>query len=283
MVDSVKILRRSDCFMNSSIASQPAPWEPDAFQACLDRAERLLLMLDYDGTLAPFVADRNQAWPFPGVLPRLKALQGRDVCRLVIVTGRTVADMPRLLALDPLPEIWGCHGWERRLTDGRLLHPPLPDAWSSALNQAARIDFGLPPDRVERKPFTVAVHWRGLDESLVRRSEPLVRDRFEDIAAAAGLELHAFDGGIELRCPGRTKGTAVADLLTEEDGALALYLGDDLTDEDAFAALGDRGIGLLVRQQVRPSQARWWLRPPEQLLGCLDLLVEWCHGREARA
>ncbi|GAB4555989.1 MAG: trehalose-phosphatase [Geothermobacteraceae bacterium] len=241
-------------------------------------------MLDYDGTLAPFVADRDQALPYEGVLPRLRALQAASACRLVVVTGRTVSDMPRLLSLDPLPEIWGCHGWERRLPNGRTTSPELPTGWRTALDQAAAVsDIGLPPDRVEHKPFTVAVHWRGLDENLVRRCEPMVRQRFEDFAAASGLELHDFDGGLELRCPGRTKGTVVTELLAEEADALPLYLGDDLTDEDAFAALGDGGVGILVRGQVRASAARWWLRPPEQLYECLDLLVEWCHGREIDA
>jgi trehalose-6-phosphatase len=48
------------------------------------------------------------------------------------------------------------------------------------------------------------------------------------------------------------------------------YLGDDLTDEDAFAAVGDRGLSFLVRGEARASNARYWLRPPEELLEFLD-------------
>jgi trehalose-6-phosphatase len=74
-----------------------------------------------------------------------------------------------------------------------------------------------------------------------------------------------FDGGVELRA-GRNKGDAVLQLLTELPGdSPVAYLGDDSTDEDAFQALGARGLGVLVRQQWAPSSAQLWLRPPTEL------------------
>jgi trehalose-phosphatase len=103
-------------------------------------------------------------------------------------------------------------------------------------------------------------------------------DAWTPIGREAGLVLHPFDGGLELRAKGWDKGDAVrAVLATEPAGAAAAYLGDDLTDEDAFAALDTlaaegrvRGIGVLVRGERRPTRASAWLRPPEQLLGFLD-------------
>ena len=58
------------------------------------------------------------------------------------------------------------------------------------------------------------------------------------------------------------------------------YLGDDLTDEDAFAAIGDRGFSILVRTEVRESFARFWLRPPEELLGFLD---QWIAAAQSQS
>jgi trehalose-phosphatase len=85
-----------------------------------------------------------------------------------------------------------------------------------------------------------------------------------------------FDGGLELRSIDRTKGTAVAEMLEQEpDGIMAAYLGDDLTDEDAFVAVGDRGYSILVRNEVRPSCAQFWLCPPAELLKFLD---DWIAG-----
>ncbi len=89
------------------------------------------------------------------------------------------------------------------------------------------------------------------------------------------LHLLAFDGGLELRSTDRNKGTVVGHLLmTEPAGIPAAYLGDDLTDEDAFAAIGTRGLSLLVRSEARASRARFWLRPPEELLDFLDSWIE---------
>ena len=88
-----------------------------------------------------------------------------------------------------------------------------------------------------------------------------------------GLHLLPFDGGLELRSTDRTKGTAVTQILAQEPAALPVaYLGDDLTDEDAFAAIGNQGYSILVRSEVRESAARFWLRPPQELLEFLD---EW--------
>ena len=78
------------------------------------------LLLDYDGTLAPFMPSYDQAVPFPGVRERLRGLQSAAGARTVLVTGRPCLDALRFLDLDPAPEIWGCHGGERRLPSGRV-------------------------------------------------------------------------------------------------------------------------------------------------------------------
>ncbi len=95
------------------------------------------------------------------------------------------------------------------------------------------------------------------------------------------MHLLPFDGGLELRPTDRTKGTAVGQILAEEPATVpAAYLGDDLTDEDAFAAVGNRGFSILVRTEVRASCARFWLRPPEELLEFLDA---WIAGSQGQA
>jgi trehalose-6-phosphatase len=87
------------------------------------------------------------------------------------------------------------------------------------------------------------------------------------------------DGGIELRLSGRTKGDAVTTALAESGpGTAAAYLGDDLTDEDAFHAIAGKGLGVLVRDERRPSAASAWIRPPE---GIIDFLERWQHARES--
>jgi trehalose-phosphatase len=114
------------------------------------------------------------------------------------------------------------------------------------------------------------VHWRGLSESDTSEVRECAGALWRPLAESAGLELREFDGGLELRIPGRDKGCVVDAILAEEPaGVFAAHLGDDLTDEDAFRALGSRGLSILVRSEPRASAAPHWLRPPEELLAFL--------------
>jgi trehalose 6-phosphate phosphatase len=97
----------------------------------------------------------------------------------------------------------------------------------------------------------------------------------------SNLRLLPFDGGVELRSLERNKGSVVQDILAQEPPGLpTAYLGDDLTDEDAFVALGDRGHSILVRPELRESAARFWLKPPEELLRLLD---DWIAATSQRS
>lgn len=231
-----------------------------------------LLLLDYDGTLAPFQKERDKAVPYPGVVDALTALQDVGRTRLVIVSGRSVQDLPRLLQLDTMPEIWGSHGWERQLSGGEYSIAGLSTEARSGLDAAwAAVQETGGAEHCERKPASLALHWRGVDPVIIESYKPATIDRWTVISAEHGLELHAFDGGVELRVPGRDKGFAVRALLAEMGaGTPTAYLGDDATDEDAFAAVGDAGIGVLVRPEYRATRADVWLRPPEELLAFLD-------------
>ena len=243
-------------------------------------AARPLLMLDYDGTLAPFRVARDEAVPYPGVRERLGSLLREGMTRLVIVSGRTVADLLPLLGLEPHPEIWGCHGWERRLPSGEHRLGTLPSPARAALEQAADwiADAGLEA-RSERKPVSLTLHWRGMEGREAEALRQAAVAAWQPLATAAGLELHGFDGGLELRHPGRDKGSAVREILSEMPAVSPVaYLGDDWTDEDAFKALAGRGLSVLVRASRRQSAADCWLRAPEELLEFLD---RW--GQQQRA
>ena len=71
------------------------------------------LLLDYDGTLAPFCLNRQYAFPYPGMTALLQEIIDHGRTRVVMVTGRNAHEIIPLLALHPRPEIWGCHGSER--------------------------------------------------------------------------------------------------------------------------------------------------------------------------
>jgi trehalose-phosphatase len=243
-----------------------------------------VLLLDYDGTLAPFRVDRDRAIPYDGVREAVRRLLDAGHTRVVVISGRTITDLRPLLGVEPPPELWGTHGWERMEPGGRLRLRELEGAQRTGL-ESARAAVTIDDARVEVKPASVAVHVRGLSARESERVLAAARDAWAPIARDAGLALHPFDGGLELRARGWDKGDAVRAVLAEEpSGAAAAYLGDDLTDEDAFRALdeladaGDlRALGVLVRGERRPTRARAWLRPPEALI---EFLERW--NRSAR-
>ena len=273
--------RRGQGMSRTSEASSPL-FRPDArFFQRLAAATSRLLMLDYDGTLAPFRVRPGKAAPYRGVRRALSTLTLAGHTRVVIVSGRTIKDLVEVLGMEPLPELWGSHGWEQRTPDGRYHLWPLAERSRDGLRLARDCmkEAGL-ADRCEEKPAGVALHWRGLTGRVARSLEERGRACWEPLVRAHGLELRAFDGGIELRASGRDKGAVVRTLVAEAPpGAVAAYLGDDLTDEDAFKALPPEGLGVLVRRVFRPTAADAWLRPPQELSAFLD---QWARAGASR-
>ncbi|HCT61755.1 trehalose-phosphatase [Acidobacterium capsulatum] len=265
----------------------PAGWEGAPAQAkfweMLQQSRRWLLLLDYDGTLAPFHQDRMQAVPYAGVSERLEALADRSQGRVVIISGRQIEDLKQLLPLRQPVEMWGSHGREHLDHDGSYrvvdLNPAERQVVDGLAKEMAARGWG---HQLEHKPTALAVHWRGLPEEAQRSIRNAAEAYFASVQAPATLEMMPFESGIELRSRSRTKGQVVAEILAEEpDDAPAAFLGDDWTDEDGFAVLGERGLGILVRPEARESCAKFHLTPPGELIRFLDRWLE--HTKESIA
>jgi trehalose-phosphatase len=233
-----------------------------------------VLILDYDGTLAPFQVERNRAFPYPEVLPVLEGIVRQGRTRVIIVTGRPVADMDTLLSPLNHLEIWGSHGIEHRLPDGSCRQTSLDRKNTEALAQAREwVTAAGFASRIETKPGGIALHWRGLPRAKMEHMEARTREGWDALANPPQLRLLAFDGGLELRVTHPDKGDAVSAILRDSNpGAQFAYLGDDLTDEDAFRALDGRGLSVLVRGEYRSTLAKVWLKPPQELV---DFLERW--------
>lgn len=248
--------------------------DPERFFNRLESTPSRVLLLDYDGTLAPFREARNEAVPYPGVREEVRRHLDGGRSRVVVVSGRAVEDVRPLLGVEPAPEIWGSHGWERLIPGQGMERTDPGERAREGLARGREVAReGVPAGRVELKPVSVAVHTRGLAEGAAEALLDVVREPWADLAERHGLDVHAFDGGLELRVPGRDKGTAIRQILRDEppDAAVA-YLGDDRTDEDAFRALADRGdraLRVLVRTERRETEADLWLRPPDEMLAFL--------------
>jgi trehalose-phosphatase len=245
------------------------------FFAAVGAATRRVLMLDYDGTLAPFHVDPRAAAPYAGVRELLDAIMGAGHTHLVIVSGRWTKDLLPLLGLKQRPEIWGSHGWEQlkasgeydlaRVDEAALRRLVAADDWAAQLEAKGA--------RCEHKPGSLAIHWRGLPSNRIADIRQTVFENWRMQELHTHLQWHDFDGGIELRVVGRDKGEVIRTIAAEmPPETVFAYLGDDLTDENAFKAMPAGGAALLVRPQFRPTAAHAWMRPPQELI---EFLIRW--------
>jgi trehalose-phosphatase len=246
----------------------------DAFFSEFASHARPLLLMDYDGTLAPFRVDRFQARPWAGVHELLRRIQQQGQTRMAVITGRPATEIAPMLALDPPLEVWGLHGAERLYSDGRRELEQAPAATQAKLEELRE---SLKRDSLgglfEDKANGVVMHWRGVSRKKAELIEQRTRALFEPMTKMKGLALLEFEAGLELRV-GRDKGGALEAILAENGGGgPAAFLGDDLTDEAAFLAMnkiGSRGLSVLMRRQPRKTAAQVWLRPPQELRTFLE-------------
>jgi len=253
--------------------------EVEQFMFALAQSQNSALLLDYDGTLAPFSIDRKRALPYAGVTSLLQDIVDTGRTRVVIVSGRNAYEVCPLLGIKPCPEIWGSHGLQRLRPDGSCQMPEIDQPSLQALGDAGRwLSYQGLQQMAEPKPGSIAVHWRALDEAAATKLRGKILLGWFPIAERASLTLLDFDGGVELRVPDRDKSGAVQTILEEigPDAPVA-YLGDDTTDERAFRALQDRGLTVLVRPERRKTAAQVWLKPPRGLLEFLSRWLEACR------
>lgn len=234
---------------------RPAARAPLTPPPALSEWEKPALFLDFDGTLVA-IADHPQGIAvnpaLPGILARLNAaLAGR----LAIVSGRAIADVDRHLNA-PGIAIAGSHGGELRMGGSTTIEPladPVPPIIEHSLRELAARHGGL---LVETKPFSVAIHYRTRPEA-----ETDVLEHAARLAASSGLCLKPGKMVAELVMPGVDKGRAVGTFMQMPafNGSRPMFLGDDITDEDAFRSVLDHeGGGVLVGPE-RDTAALWRL------------------------
>jgi trehalose 6-phosphate phosphatase len=232
----------------------------------LSQIRDVALFLDLDGTVAPFAATPAAVGPDPDRNALLSRLGNRLRGRVAIVSGRSIADVDRILSRAVLA-VAGVHGLERRLACGSRVvfpaHPKLGTAYV-ALSQFATANPGL---LLENKGHSVALHYR-----TIPGLEQAVRGMARRLAIETGLSLQEGEMVAELRSPGPDKGDAICAFMSERPfaGAYPLFVGDDLTDEHGFAAVSQiGGAGVLVGP-ARGTQATWRLDGVPEVLDWLN-------------
>lgn len=213
------------------------------------------VFLDFDGTLVDIAPHPDAVVVRPLLVDLLHRLATALDGRLAVVTGRSIAALEALLGPVAIA-VAGSHGGEFRPAAGAPVQPladPLPAKVIVALREFARANSDL---LVEPKPFSAAVHYRGHPEAM----EGLLTCA-EGLASAFGLGIKHGKQVIEVTMPGSDKGSAVARFMTLPAfaGATPVFLGDDVTDEDAFHAVREfGGHGVLVGP-MRPTAAAFRL------------------------
>ena len=244
---------------------------PDALTALDDlAARRPAVFFDFDGTLSDIVNDPDAATPVAGATEALHQLAAR--CPVAVLSGRDLADVTKRVGVHG---IWyaGSHGFELTAPDGTHHQNDAAAAAIPVLERAAaelRGQLGsIPGVVVEHKRFGVAVHYRNAARDPVGDVEAAVRaaGRRDGLRVTTGREV------IELRPDldwdkGKTLGWVLDHLTEAESGPRTpVYLGDDITDEDAFDAVRDGGVPILVRHTDdgdRATAAQFALDSPAQ-------------------
>ena len=226
-----------------------------------------LFLLDYDGTLAPIVDDPDEAHPHPKVPALLRALHDRHP--VWIVTGRSIEALGRFLDL-PLPAI-GLHGAQEGTIGGDVT-PLMSEDARTALATLRRSVPAMDGLQVEDKEQSFAVHYRHV------HNDADARDRLQSWVDRMPEILDAIWGKnvVELRPKELTKGTAVRRIAEEHPGRTPIYMGDDVTDEDAFRAMramNRETVTVNVAQTAADTAATYRLADPDDVVRYLTSYV----------
>lgn len=242
---------------------------------------RPAIFLDYDGTLTPIVARPELAVLGPAQRAVIERLAAR--LPVAVISGRDRQDVEHLVGIDGLV-FAGSHGFDIRAPGAGQLNHEVGGDFGSALDRAEAelrrliepIDGGL----VERKKFSVAAHYRQVAETdlpAFLAAVDAVQAAESDLKRMPGKKVFEFEPKLDW-----DKGKAVRWLLQALDldgpATVPLFFGDDVTDEDAFAALQTDGIGIVVAapddDADRTTAAMFRVDDPEAALAVLQRLYE---------
>ena len=254
----------------------PAPL-PAGLLGGLAAAHRIILFLDYDGTISEITPDIANANPVAGAMQLIARMAaGPDRFRVIVISGRRTETLARLLGEPRDITLVGNHGLEivepgggRRMAVEPALFMPALDAVRVWLREHVPLSSGL---IIEDKRFSIALHYRLADPDLARE----IKSRFAEFVAVhqASLELGEGKMVVEARARDANKGAA-ARILADEAGerSVPVYFGDDVTDEDAFYALRCDSITVKVCARPVPSWARYRVGSPQEVLAALAEMI----------
>jgi alpha,alpha-trehalase len=237
----------------------------------------LAIFLDYDGTLTPIVEDPKDATLPDKTKKVIKRLS--EHYSVAIISGRDLGDVQNMVGIGNIAYA-GSHGFDIVGPGGRYRNQKMGERFLPVLKRAEgelrKAVRDIPGAKIEHKRFAIAVHYRQVDSANINT----LKQRFDDISSHyPELRKSAGKKVIELRPnidwdKGKALFYLLATLYTDSGRILPLYIGDDITDEDAFRAIGEQGIAIAVGSEKRQTAAHYMLRDPEEVAKFLQELAE---------
>lgn len=258
-------------------ASLNLPSALDRFDEIAGRlaGRRAALFFDYDGTLTPIVQRPEHAVLTDAMRARLERLA--EHCTVAVVTGRDLENIRERVELEALYyagshgfDIAGPQGLRVQREEGVELLSELDAAESALRERLAPIAGSL----IERKKFAIAVHYRQVADEDVEEVKKIVANvarEYPALRRGYGKKIVELQPDVDWH-KGRAVQWLLRTLALDRPEVVPIYVGDDLTDEDAFRVLRENGIGIVVLDHARPTLAHYRLQDTEEVERFLEAL-----------
>jgi trehalose 6-phosphate phosphatase len=243
----------------------------------LARVKRLLIALDFDGTLAPEVDDPEKARAIPEARAAILRLLALPNTRVALVSGRALASLEAVTDLPDHTLLVGSHGVEIRLdsADDHLKLDAAEQRRVAALHEVlGQVADSFDQVWLEHKPLGFALHTRLATEHNSRVAHLVALSEAQ--AEIDDLKIRAGKNVLEFAIRSTTKGEAVEHLRGYTEADAVFYAGDDVTDEDAFATLSPDDLGL--KSGTGETLAAHRVAGPAQVAQALALLADYREG-----
>jgi trehalose 6-phosphate synthase/phosphatase len=240
------------------------------------KAERRLVLLDYDGTLVPFAPLPQMAKPTEEILKILKSLSRDQKTEIVLISGRDKNTLQNWFGTFDLRLIAEHGAWIKEKNEDWSMIKPLTNDWKPQILPILEMYADrLPGSLVEEKEFAIVWHYRRADpESASMRAKELVDDL---VNFTANIDVQILQGSkvVEVRCAGVNKGNAGLHFIAKDNFDFILAIGDDWTDEDLFKVLPETAYS--IRVGLTQSYARFNLH---NHIRVIELLKELAQNHE---
>jgi trehalose 6-phosphate phosphatase len=244
------------------------------------RTPRLLVACDYDGTLAPIVSNPDEARPLPESVGALRSLAALHETTAAVISGRALRDLATLSRLPSEVHLVGSHGSEFDIGFVHALDAKARDLHRRLEDELEELVKGIPGVQLEAKPASIAVHVRRAERAAAEHVLAEVHNgpcTWDGVSTTDGKEV------VELAVVPTDKGRALDTLRHQVGATAAIFLGDDVTDEKAFARLSGPDLGVKVGDGE--TLAAYRVSGTEDVATVLAIVLEerrnWLYGEQA--